>query len=514
MAPRRGRESNQGLVIALVFAVLIILGLGVTAYMQGNAKTEALQKEKKARDDVEVMKKDRDWFKFQALLYRAYMGQTEGVDFGDLGALKSQFDGGSLGTGASDKEGVTKLVKDQDARMPWDATQNRPRNTYESLLTFEKQKREAAEKMSADYQAAADASAKAAKKATDQLKDERASFDQKLAELNRKSAEDMSGYIKTIESLRAEIARLGGQKEDVVKTASAERKQFEEQLAKKQNKEKGLLEQLDQKRSVIEDLKSKGVGTAPKGWQNEWKIVSIGKSGKTVYLNLGSADHVTPQLTFSIHSVGPDGGPVPVSKGSVEVVRVESAHLSQAQVLTVKDPDRDPIVAGDILYNPTWRPTLKKHVALVGVIDLTGDGRDSTYELIRNLDRQNVVVDAYVDPREKVIKGPGITVQTDFLIVGSSPREITGEGHEAQKDAQRRQEAEEAKLVKQAKENGVQQINLRDYLESIGYRLPQTPVELAKPEAAEPTPVAPKKAEKPPAETAPAEEKPGEEKPK
>lgn len=44
MAPRRGRESNQGLVIALVFAVLIILGLGVTAYMQGNAKTEALQK--------------------------------------------------------------------------------------------------------------------------------------------------------------------------------------------------------------------------------------------------------------------------------------------------------------------------------------------------------------------------------------------------------------------------------------------------------------------------------------
>jgi hypothetical protein len=71
MAPRRGRESKQGLIISLVFAVLIILGLGVTAYYGFNGQ-EALRKDKnELTTDKNKMKEDRDWYKFQALLYRS-----------------------------------------------------------------------------------------------------------------------------------------------------------------------------------------------------------------------------------------------------------------------------------------------------------------------------------------------------------------------------------------------------------------------------------------------------------
>jgi Asp-tRNA(Asn)/Glu-tRNA(Gln) amidotransferase C subunit len=543
MAARRPRQSNQGLVIALVFAVLIIIGLGVATYMQSNAKAAADKDAADAKSKEKKMTEDRNWYKFQAQLYRAYMGQTEGLDLTELGTARGSFDTGSLGSGSSDKEPVTKLIKEKlDVDLLWDPTQNRPKNNYVALLKQAQDRADAAEKSSTEYMAARDVAQKAAKKSDDLLKAERAAFDAKLVELTKRTETDMSKYLDTIGELRNEITRLGEVNDTIRKSSTDEKKKVDDQLAKATQKVKELFDQVDAKKQAIAELKNNGTELAPKSFENDWKIVEISHSrstahsasflgavppdsrvegtqtAATVYINLGSADHVHPQLTFSIHSPGPDGRPLPETKGSLEVVRALADHLSEARVLTVKDRNKNPVVVGDILYNPNWSPTAKKHVALAGMMDLLGNGRDSTMELIRNLEKQNVIVDAYVDPRENVVKGKGITIQTDYIIVPDANVELMVGESERQRETSKKREDEIAKMLRQAKENGVQNIKLPKYLEQIGYRMPRNSIEMNTyergPAPAAGSPEAAEGATQKMEDKAPADNKPTEDKPK
>src|SRR5262249_45220945 len=93
-------------------------------------------------------------------------------------------------------------------------------------------------------------------------------------------------------------------------------------------------------------------------------------------------------------------------------------HLASARITDVKSPTRDPILTGDELYNPAWSPGLREHVAVAGLIDLTGDGRDGTQEFVKNLEKQGVAVDAYLDSRDLTIKGKGMSRATGYLIMG------------------------------------------------------------------------------------------------
>ena len=47
---------------------------------------------------------------------------------------------------------------------------------------------------------------------------------------------------------------------------------------------------------------------------------------------------------------------------------------------------------------------MREHVAIIGLIDLMGDGKDNTAELVRNLTRQGIIVDAYLDLKDKTLK--------------------------------------------------------------------------------------------------------------
>src|SRR5439155_13167163 len=106
--------------------------------------------------------------------------------------------------------------------------------------------------------------------------------------------------------------------------------------------------------------------------QPKGKIVFMDKTGTLPYINLGSADRVRPQLTFSIHRVGSDGRPLKESKGSLEVLNVIGEHLSQARITEQTDSARDPVGSGDVLMNAAWDPNQKRHVAIDGIVDLTG----------------------------------------------------------------------------------------------------------------------------------------------
>jgi hypothetical protein len=203
--------------------------------------------------------------------------------------------------------------------------------------------------------------------------------------------------------------------------------------------------------------------------QPKGKVESLDKTGRVAYIDIGSSDNARPQLTFRIVGATPDGKPGK-EKGSLEVTRVIGPHQSQARITDVLDANREPVLTGDLLYNPAWSPNLQKHVAIAGIIDLAGEGKDNTQEFIRNLKQQGVVVDAYIDLKEVAIKGE-INRLTEYLVKGPSPQDVR-----LLKLPKEKQEAYDNKiseLQNAAKANGVTDVPLREFLTLIGYRIPK-----------------------------------------
>jgi hypothetical protein len=212
----------------------------------------------------------------------------------------------------------------------------------------------------------------------------------------------------------------------------------------------------------------------PKG-----KIVSLDRSGSIAYINLGSADNVRPQLTFSVVGKEVGGRSNRQPKASLEVANVIGPHLSAAQVTRVFDPGRNPIVTGDLLFNPAWSPALRQHIAVAGLIDLTGDGRDDLPDFIRLLERQGIVVDAYLDLKDDTIKGKGMTFQTDYLVKGDIPQIgtqlIISEEGKSDVKTQRQLDihARVIEMEKEAARLGITVVPLRRFVTMVGLKVPK-----------------------------------------
>src|SRR4029078_100105 len=101
----------------------------------------------------------------------------------------------------------------------------------------------------------------------------------------------------------------------------------------------------------------------------------------------------------SVHSRSLDGKMSLIPKGTVEVVQVIGPHLSRLRVTSVRNAKDDLSVKGDRLFNATWDPNRRKHVAIAGLADMGGEGVDSSADFIRFLKRQGVIVDAYIDTK-------------------------------------------------------------------------------------------------------------------
>ena len=500
MPPKRssGGESKQGLVITLVFFILATIGLGVATYF-GYSEQEAKDKAKaEAEKKLKTMEGDRDWWRFQAMLWDSYMGHLPGGEAAtELGLKKADFDKGSLGnTQKNFKEVADTKAAVEKTLAGWPAAQNRPLKTYEEALADARKSYEKLETVSRGYQQAQQAAEKRAQELDAEKTDALKKYDTELGKQAKKATDDLAADRKSIADLRNEKTALSNEiakLQNAVVTATqsqtraeTKQKKAEEELRTKDKQLKDTVESLQQTNARLAALYEKsGVDAASleakvldakavaalRTWQENWKIVDLDRRGTMPYINLGSADHVTPQLTFSVHGVGPNGKPLPTVKGTIEVVKVLGEHLSQARVTSTADPGRDPILKGDLLFNPSWHPTQKKHVALVGLIDLTGDGRDSLPEMMRGLARQNVEVDAWMNSNDASIQGKGITNQTDFLVVGSGSESLTGARSRDQKFG-----PAVDKAIKEMKEkaaaNGVAIVSLKKYLELIGYRVP------------------------------------------
>ncbi len=489
---RRGGGGGGGcgsavvMMVFLIFFILLSIGLGVSTYLGFSQDDDKAGKLKKKEQEFADMEKEAEWNKFQAQTYRVAMGQKQGIDEAKLADMRDRFEKGTLIPPVTKKEEagevktlITTLNSKQ--RLDWDEAQKRWKLTYEELLAAERKKTEQAVAASNNFQTQQEEAKKRADKADEDLRETKDAHVKAYLALEEKSKEDLKSYL-------TKIAELEKQKDELSAQVSARvtANEGEKLLQAKKEKEKeeviaGLRKQLAVKSDQLDNLKRELGRDVPVEIQLEWRVSQIDARGETAYINLGSADKVQPLLTFRVHGIGPDGRPNPKDKATLEVVRVLGDHLSQAKILYVTtprenprhDPTHNPVVKGDVIINPSWNPNQKKHIALAGVVDLTGSGRDETAAFVRSLEKQGIVVDSYLDLRKDfTIKGPGITVQTDYLILGERPQDILGVAQGPGKDIKDKIDAGMLEMQKQAKDNGVRIKGLRQFLEEIGYRIP------------------------------------------
>ncbi len=201
----------------------------------------------------------------------------------------------------------------------------------------------------------------------------------------------------------------------------------------------------------IEDRKDPGESfEVPDG-----RISSVSQDG-TVWINLGTADSLRRQVTFSVFDADQHEADKATKKGSIEVTRLISDHMAEARI--TDDSSTNPILTGDLIYSQIWHRGKKLRFALAGLMDIDGDGI-SDLKLARELVALNGgVVDTYVNEDGKV-EGT-LSPNTRYLVLGKYPEGTT--------QAELKSSSDE--MTKEAKGFGVQTITLEQFLDQMGYR--------------------------------------------
>lgn len=505
MAKRRsgggGGGSSIGLIITLIFFIVLSLGEGVAIWIFASPREDVVQMERDAAsalgqegsamkaqgkplvvglDKLREVERERDWYRFQAMVYREYMGypnkakdeaeaRTLALDvreFGEKGNVERKF--GASPVGLADVKSVRDAL---DRDMPWKTPTGpndkggelSPRITFLTRLTDQDDKikkaradADRAQKTLEETQATL-AQTEAKLKQSDQV------FTKAVDDLRKTAEQDRDNDQKEIRSLQAKLDKENKEKnKELTKSKAAEQARAEAEATLKEketalvnaNKDKTeavskLTEAKDQITEITkrlrEDektLKDRALTAEAlkvlKAWPEDkmrWQIIRLDQKGTMPYINLGSGDGIETGLTFSVHAMGRDGKLTPLPKGTVEVIEVnrDVPKLARVRITSVTDPKNDPIVAGDRLFNPTFSPGSPKRVAIAGIAYLGGEATDSSADFRRLLARQGVIVDAYVNtkddkeprvlrvtgPNEKEAKGE-VTAKLSYLIVADS----------------------------------------------------------------------------------------------
>ena len=107
------------------------------------------------------------------------------------------------------------------------------------------------------------------------------------------------------------------------------------------------------------------------------------------------------------------------------------------------------------------------HVALYGVVDVDADGTDDIQQVIRDLTRMGIVVDAYYDLSQKKWVGK-LTEQTVYAVEGYFPAHTGGDALLAAKSAI---DIALRDARQQSKERGAKVVKSRDFFPRMGYRI-------------------------------------------
>jgi hypothetical protein len=466
MAAKRSGESNKPLFIALAVTIPLIIILGLTTYFGYDGKAAAEAKEKEAKADKDKWEKTSDYYRFQAALYRSYMGEALAEDAATLTALRPNF--GDTGNGALVTNAVNDNIKDKEAQyiiekldkspqLGWNAGEKKPTSTYAKRIEEVTAQLTAAKADLDNTKLGLTAKQKELEDTKTLMAKEKAKYKEELVSNGKAYADELTKLGNENASLLAKNQADSEDSQKRIQAASADG------IAQKKENDK-LKKTIDQKDTANKNLEKSVSKVDPLGPDQpkgppRGRIVDLDPTGTMPYLNLGSDDFVKTNLGFRIFS--PDGK----EKGRLIVTDVKGAHRSQARIIHWADRDRDPILKGDELFNRVWSPGKPAYVAVAGVVDLNGERKDDIEEFKRLLDPQGIVVDAYIDLKDMAVKG-SIGPRVEYFIIGSEPTDI---GIRIPDDKAKAYRAKMQEMKDEAAKYSIPVTRLPLYLNEIGY---------------------------------------------
>jgi hypothetical protein len=419
-------RENQDLQIALIVSVMLTIILGVTTFLCYRQYSDTAKTLKTTQDDLTKAQGETRVARDEVNKLKGFLGvaETESLD-----AVSNQFndDMKKYSAGIDPQSQfyrpmVEKLFKTIELKEKELADTKDENQKLNNKYVIRESTKDAQLKQFDDT----------IKTVTKDLNDRTETFNkdrQRITEDANKVREQLSSAQKTA---AADTAKLKSQVDD----EAAQRKKTQLIAKKLREDNAGLTnETMD----------------VPDG-----EIRWVNQRNGTVWINAGKADNLNMLTTFAVYPLDMNNLGKGAKKASIEVTQLLGDHLAEARIL--EDKVDDPIMPGDKIHTPIWSPGDKRHFALVGYMDINGDGKNNL-QLLRNLIVMNGgVVDCLVDDKGK--KTGEISVETRYLVEGKKPDE---KGDPANLAAY-------SKLISEADGLGIQKIALSELLERMGYK--------------------------------------------
>ncbi len=266
-------------------------------------------------------------------------------------------------------------------------------------------------------------------------------------EMSNKREKDLVEYTEKIKAQEDRISKIEADKMALIKQMTKKNADLAQnnELAKEKI---GKMEvQLAALSSKLNDIQGEDFQYV------QGKVINVasGADGDLVYISLGKSHNLKPGVIFGV--IGSDVSRVADAKpkASIEVIRVIEQNLSICKVVPGK---ASIILSGDSIYSPAWQPNKVVEFALVGKMDLNGDGKDDRNTVKALIEQSGGKVTADLTP-EGILVGQ-LSVDTRWMVVGEDFKSNVDELASVDKSNAKKRSG----LESEAKSLGITRINL------------------------------------------------------
>ncbi len=435
------RES-QGLQVALILFVMVTVVLAVTTYLYFSAAERESQKAEAAESRARQADETVNSLEFQNQIFRHVLGYE----------MRNRDELDSIVQALQDttREDMQEVLGDfeRDMRVYGVGFQDQVLN-YRTLpshllavVNDKNSKLAEADRMQSELVSERNRIQETGERRLNQVQTELVSTQQELEAERKKFNQERQRILDTKE----ELAALVPEKERELNQVRSEAASRIDGLQKETQQNQVMIAALQER---LEDRREETFEEA------DGEVTWVDQNSQMVWINLGSADGLRRQMTFSVYDrrhTGVESAPI---KGRIEVTRVMESRLAEARIL--EDDLSDPIMQGDIIYSPSFRRGQRTHFALVGIMDITGDGRSDLERVKSLITANNGVVDAELQPDGTIVGQ--MTSTTRYLVRGESPTDKSNE----------RLMQGYSEMIGEATRQGIQSMSLENLLDRMGY---------------------------------------------
>lgn len=472
------KAESTPIFIALILFVVLSIVLGVTTYMFYKGEEDAITARKEADAEREIAEKETQEVQEKVDQLKGLVGAPPDPSGPTVEEIMQEYKQNQKIYGETYKRNKADTL---DALKKKGATLDPSASTYPLMLQYviDMNKALFAQISQIDAQLSKTKQAHAAEKdrlnkahkltsdALDALQDE-------IKTNNEKFAQARTEFEKKYEKATGNV-RAAQDKIDAIQEKSRRNmNKVTEKINEVDNQLKVTTNALQNARKI--DLE------APDG-----EVIWVNQVDGTVYIDLGYKDGLRRQTSFSVYDHDVSNALTAEPKGTLEVVQVKD-DMAIAKITSdiyAKDKLLDPILKGDKIISAVFHRGQPERFAVVGNIDFDGDGRSDLPLLLRLIERNGGVVDAFVDESGNQGGSGKITPRTKYLVIGEKPTDKTKtEILDAYND-----------MVELADDNGVRVIPLKDLLDHMGFEGQGRSVELGR--SANPDDFKPKSGDQP-----------------